>query len=113
MIDADQPYCADVDECNDQREDFNKLDVRTLFFHLIPFAVHCTIHINGSKHYNFNILRCAGITPTASTQWVPSAVSARMDSTAGRQIADALISTSEIFIPLIVSYFLQHFMIFS
>ena len=42
------------------------------------------------------ILRCAGIIRTASTQWVPSAVSARMDSTAGRQIEDALILTSEI-----------------
>ena len=31
MIDAEQPYCADVDECNDERGDFNKLDVQIIF----------------------------------------------------------------------------------
>ena len=98
MIDAEQPYCADVDECNDEREDFNKLDVRTPFStsSLLLTVVHCTIHINDRKHYNSNTFRCAGITRTASTQWAPSAASARMDSTAGRQTADASISTSEI-----------------
>ena len=107
MIDAEQPYCADVDECNDEREDFNKLDVRTLFStsSLLLTVVHCTIHINDRKRYNSNTFRCAGITQTASTQWAPSAVNARMDSTAGRQIVDASILTSEIFIPPTVSYF--------
>ena len=36
MIDVEQPYCADVDECNDERANFNKLDVR------IFFIVGCT-----------------------------------------------------------------------
>jgi len=27
MIEADQPYCADVDECSDERDQFNKLHV--------------------------------------------------------------------------------------
>ena len=30
MIDAEEPYCADVDECNDERADFNKLDVYSI-----------------------------------------------------------------------------------
>ena len=43
MIDADQPYCADVDECNDSREDFNKLDVLTFF---LDFTIYINIKIS-------------------------------------------------------------------
>ena len=39
MIDAEQPYCADVDECNDERADFNKLDVQILFS-----TLYCRLH---------------------------------------------------------------------
>ena len=110
MIDAEQPYCADVDECNDERADFNKLDVRIFFstaHNPLLFAAlsvqpcispsSCSSHCMKYSSIRLPICcRCAETTPTASTRWVRSAASARLDSTAGRQTADASISTSQI-----------------
>ena len=114
MIDAEQPYCADVDECNDERADFNKLDVRIFFsiahnplllaaLSVQPYISPSSCRSHCMKYSSICLpicCRCAETTPTASTRWVRSAASARLDSTAGRQTADASISTSQI-LPLL------------
>ena len=43
MIEADQPYCADVDECSDERDQFNKLHVGSSDNQRIPHLLSWVI----------------------------------------------------------------------
>ena len=95
MIEADQPYCADVDECSDERDQFNKLHVGSSDNQHIPHLLSWPL-VSCRHHCCTNVCRCAATTPTASTRSAPSAASARRASTAGRRTEAAWTSTSKI-----------------
>ena len=96
MIEADQPYCADVDECSDERDQFNKLHVGSSDNQHIPHLLSWPLVSCRHHYYCTNVCRCAATTPTASTRSAPSAASARRASTAGRRTEAAWTSTSNI-----------------
>ena len=95
MIEADQPYCADVDECSDERDQFNKLHVGSSDNQHIPHLLSWPL-LSCRLHCCTDVCRCAATTPTASTRSAPSAASARRASTAGRRTEAAWTSTSKI-----------------